>query len=113
MSNLRSDCRDLVKDREAGDVWRTHIERLCYQIDEVEERWHAAERKLNAAREALEQIVCTEGEDRGVVMVDHESPTRYDSERKCQVYLCENFSPLGDALISLWDGLQRDVELSR
>jgi hypothetical protein len=106
MSNLRSDCRDLVKDRPAGDVWRTHVERLCFQIDEVEERWHSAERKLKAARDALGQIVCTEGVDRGLVMVDHESRTTYDAELKYQVYVCENFSPLGDALIALWDVLQ-------
>lgn len=106
MSNLRSDCRDLVKNRSAGDVWRTHVELLCFQIDEVEERWHAAEKKLKSAREALKEIVCTVGEDRGVIFVDHESPTQYDAGLKCQVYLHENFSPLGDALISLWNEIQ-------
>ena len=45
MSNLRSDCRDLVKDLPAGDVWKAHVERLCLQIDAVEECWHSAERK--------------------------------------------------------------------
>jgi len=60
-------------------------------------------RRLKAAREALEKIVCTEGVDRGLILVDHESPTRYDAEMKCQVYVHENFSPLGDALIALWD----------
>lgn len=106
MSNLRSDCRDLVKGRPAGDTWRAHVERLCYQIDDVEERWHAAERKLKAARDELENIVCVSGEDCGVILVDHESPVRYDKDLKCQVYLHEHFSPLGGALISLWNTLR-------
>lgn len=54
----------------------------------------------------LESIVCTEGCDRGVVLVSHESPTHYDPEEKCQVYDHENFSPLGDALIALHDTLK-------
>lgn len=117
MSNLRSDCRDLVADLPAGDVYRSHIERLCYQIDEVEERWLAAERnrqtaekKLQAARKALENIVCTVGQDRGVILLDHEGRTQYDKDLNCQVYLCENFSPLGDALIDLWKTIDGDVE---
>ena len=47
MSNLRSDCRALVADREPGDVWRTHIERLCHQIYYIEELWHEAVRERN------------------------------------------------------------------
>lgn len=49
MSNLRSDCRELVKDLPPGDVYRAHIERLCFQIDELEERWLKATSKLNKA----------------------------------------------------------------
>lgn len=53
MSNLRSDCRNLVKDRPGGDVWKTHIECLCHQIDAIEETWHAAERKARDAEAKL------------------------------------------------------------
>ena len=61
--------------------------------------------QLARAREQLEKIVCTEGQDRGLVLQDHESPMRYDKKLKCQVFQCENFSPLGDALILLWEQL--------
>lgn len=51
---------------------------------------------------AIREIVCTEGEDTGMIMLSNDSPTRYDAERKCHIYIHENFSPLGDAMISLW-----------
>jgi len=54
MSNLRSDCLDLVKDRPAGDVWRTHIELLCAQIDTVEASWHESERNLKELYKTIE-----------------------------------------------------------
>lgn len=53
MSNLRSDCRDLVKDLPAGDTWKCHIERLCHQVDQIEETWHAAERRAVDAEAKL------------------------------------------------------------
>ncbi len=69
-------------------------------------------RQLTEARNQLDQIVCTRGQDRGLVLKDPESPTKYDEELKCQVYQCENFSLLGDALISLWDQLTEATESS-
>jgi len=60
------------------------------------------ESKLVSIARKIKQIVCTEGEDTGVVILSNDSPTQYDAERKCEVYLHDNFSPLGDALISLW-----------
>lgn len=108
MSNLRSDCRELIQGRPAGDTWKVHIEALCQQIDVIEESWHAAERKarslteqLESARDHIETIVEPTGEDAGVILLSDDSPTRYDPNRKCQVYLHENFSPLGDALVLL------------
>lgn len=62
--------------------------------------------RLAKARELLESIVCTEGEDRGIVLVDHEAPTVWDDTLKCDRYTHDNFSPLGDALIKLWDAIQ-------
>lgn len=57
--------------------------------------------QINAIRDALEQIVVTEGEDTGVVLLSDDAPTKYDPERQCQVYTHDNFSPLGDALVAL------------
>lgn len=61
-------------------------------------------RKLAAIRDALAEIVISEGEDAGVILLSDESPTHYDAEAKCQVYDHENFSPLGDALVSVLIG---------
>lgn len=49
MSNLRSDCRALVENLPPGDTYRAHILCLCAQIDQIEDHWHAAERKAKAA----------------------------------------------------------------
>ena len=101
MSNLRSDCRDLVKDRPAGDVWKTHVEALCHQIDELENRWHKANQRIKAIREDLEEIVCTEGEDAGVVLLSDDGITHVEEieGRKVTVYDNPYFSDLGAALI--------------
>jgi len=63
-----------------------------------------AERDRLAAsmRQRIEKIVCTEGVDKGVVLLSNEGPTHYDEEVDGQVYDHEYFSPLGDALIGLW-----------
>jgi hypothetical protein len=58
-------------------------------------------RKLNEISLALENIVVSEGEDAGVLLMSHESPTHYDETLKCQVYDHPHFSELGDALVSL------------
>ena len=60
---------------------------------------------VDKAKTILSRIVCTEGEDRGVVLLDNEGRTNWDEERQCHVYVNDNFSPLGDALIELWDAL--------
>jgi hypothetical protein len=62
MSNLRSDCRDLVSNLPVGHVMRSHMERLAHQLDHVEELWHAAERKATKAVDrvnALEAAITT------------------------------------------------------
>lgn len=59
--------------------------------------------RIARIREKLKQIVCTEGDDRGVVLLSQESPTYYDEHLKAHVYKHLHFSPLGDALIELWD----------
>lgn len=105
MSNLRSDCRDMVKDLPAGDKWKVHIQALCNQIDLIEGWLHEANRRLKAIRETLGEAVCTEGCDKGVVMLSQDGPTHPETinGKTIQVYDHEYFSPLGDALIAAWD----------
>lgn len=57
--------------------------------------------KLASIRTQIEDIVCTEGEDKGLILLSHDGPTHFDPERKIQVYDHEFFSPLGDAMIAL------------
>jgi len=58
-------------------------------------------RRLDVIRQKLDEIVVSEGEDAGVILLSSESPTHFDPAAKCQVYDHQNFSPLGDALVSL------------
>lgn len=58
---------------------------------------------VDAMLAKINEIVVTEGIDKGVVLLSQEGPTHYDTELKVQVYDHENFSPLGDALIELHD----------
>ena len=59
---------------------------------------------IAAIREKLRQIVVTEGEDAGVILLSWESPMHQEEHggRTIQVYDHEYFSPLGDALMELW-----------
>lgn len=59
-------------------------------------------RRLEAIRKKLELIVCTTGQDAGVVYLSDEAPTHYDQEQQMQVFDLQYFSPLGEALISLY-----------
>lgn len=59
------------------------------------------------AIEFLETIVCTEGEDKGVILIDHKATFDWSEEYKCQVYRNEYFTPLGDALIALHEILTK------
>ena len=65
-------------------------------------RIRSLEKLVSEMREAIEQIVCTDEIDRGVIMLSSESPTHYDHTTKCLVYDMEHFSELGDAMVSLW-----------
>lgn len=72
MSNLRSDCRDLLERDPPNKTWQAHIKCLIAQIDELEENWHAAERNagqlLKACQLAQESIVATlRGETGGIL----------------------------------------------
>jgi hypothetical protein len=54
MSNLRSDCRAIAGRLPAGDLYRAHLICCCAQIDEIEEYWHAAERRARDAEYKVE-----------------------------------------------------------
>lgn len=56
MSNLRSDCRDLIaKHRdEMPNVIRVHFEAALHQIDQIEDFWHAATKAEMAAERSLD-----------------------------------------------------------
>lgn len=49
----------------------------------------------------LGEAVISEGEDSGVILLSHDSPTQYDATLGCHVYLHDHFSPLGDHLVRL------------
>lgn len=56
MSNLRSDALHFASTMTIDSPCSTYITRLCCQIDEVEERWHKAERDLAAAHARIERL---------------------------------------------------------
>ena len=58
---------------------------------------------VSNAKDRLDEIVVTSGEDRGVILMSSESPMHYDKDLKCHVYDVENFSDLGNALVKLFD----------
>lgn len=60
---------------------------------------------LEEIKQQLEEIVCTEGEDRGVILKSWDSPMHLEKVGAVEmsVYDHQNFSELGDALIKLYD----------
>lgn len=81
---------------------KTALEKMREANEAMLARLDAADR-IDLIREKLREIVCVEGCDRGIVLLSHDSPTHYDPVLECQVYDHENFSPLGDALIELYE----------
>ena len=104
MSNLRDDCREIVKDLPVGDTIRSHMERVCNQLDYIESLWHKANKRLAECRAILETAVCIHEPDVGVVLLSQDSPTHTErmNDRSFQVYDLDYFSPLGEALIAAW-----------
>jgi len=58
---------------------------------------------IDSARAKLQEIVCTEEVDAGVVLLSNDGPTHKEKlgDREFEVYDHQYFSPLGDALIEL------------
>lgn len=59
-------------------------------------------RTIEAVRSKLEDIVCTEGEDAGVVLLSTEAPYEPERVNGIPVYQLEYFTPLGEALMDLY-----------
>jgi len=92
-----------------SQVLREHIEQCPeHPVSKLKHR-------LVYACEQLKHIVCTEGEDAGVILLDHEGSThpKEINGRTVQVYDHDYFSPLGDALIHLYETLhsQKDGDV--
>lgn len=62
--------------------------------------------QLEEAREILEEIVSIDEPDKGIVLIDPDSPTYWCHEKKAWVYRYVYFSRLGGALIELHDKLK-------
>lgn len=77
-------------------------------VDNTEQRVLALEKQLAEARTLLEKIVVVDGQDKGVVLKDTESPTYYEHAVEGWVYKYQHFSQLGDALIELHEKLKQD-----
>lgn len=70
---------------------------------------HTLQGVIAAIRAKLETIVATDPVDRGVVLLSYDSTTHKETrlingnESVVNVYDNEHFSPLGDALIEVWE----------
>lgn len=58
--------------------------------------------RFNAIKAKVEEIVCTKGEDAGVVMLSNDAPATRVEGFDHPVYDLEYFSPLGEALIEVY-----------
>jgi len=91
--------KTILRQTAEADGFRYVVERR--HLNEAADYIELLETRIHAIRTALEEIVVPDGIDAGVILLSDASPTKYDPEAKCQVYLHENFSPLGDALVAL------------
>ena len=68
-------------------------------------RYRDAQARLARIRSMMEDIVCTQGIDKGIILVSDDAPTHREiiDGKTVVVYNHEYFSPLGDALIKVWE----------
>ncbi|TXH55020.1 MAG: hypothetical protein E6Q97_09725 [Desulfurellales bacterium] len=71
------------------------------QRESAERELQNCRTRLHRVSSQLDEIVISEGEDAGVILLSSDSPTHYDADKRCQVYDNEYFSPLGKALVSV------------
>ena len=106
---------EALKNAEPVPMDDAEIDRILDNIRRREERIARGEpdlsqsQRLALIRDKLQEIVCTEPPDDGVVLLSSDGPTRQPTpeERargwKGEVYVHDHFSPLGDALMELWE----------
>lgn len=87
---MLANCKRFIERRCEGGKWPSYAE---------------LESRLAKIAAVLETAVCTEGCDKGVVLLSDYGPTHTEvvDGRPMQVYDHEYFSPLGDALIAAWE----------
>lgn len=113
IAELRNAVDSLLADRETAR--RLEIQRDAYVIagDHLSAELARLRERVALAKSKLAEVVCTEGCDRGVVLLSSDGPTHFEiyDSRKYEVYDHENFSPLGDALINLWEIINGKEEI--
>jgi len=99
-------------DRFNQGVKLRHLNNAILQFQDVYIA-NPADNNVDKFKEMLGKIVCTEGIDMGVVLLNNDGPTHFEKtmttegERTVQVYDHMYFSPLGDALIELWEEMNK------
>lgn len=78
------------------------VEISVKDLEPVIRTLEGAKRHNERIKAAIEKIVCVEGDDEGVILVDPESHTEYDPVRHAIVYKNQYFSQLGESLVKLW-----------
>ncbi len=79
---------------------------LARKLNAAEAENRALKARVERAQKALESIVVTEGCDAGVVLLSADnSPKTFDKQSQSWVYDLEYFSPLGEALMTLYKNL--------
>lgn len=93
-----------------------HVERCeKHPMRAVVEERNRLLARLNKIAITLETAVCTDGCDKGVVLLSDHGTTHVEhiDRRGVQVYDHEYFSPLGDALIAAWELARNDAFAAR
>ena len=77
---------------------------LRFPVGSVIRHVETLERTLSDVRKAIERIVCTEGEDAGVVLLSQDGVTHREviDGKTVHVYDLKYFSPLGEVLMGMY-----------
>lgn len=81
-------------------------EAVHWDLAAAQEKIQQLQDQLKVATTMLEFIVSVEEPDKGIVLIDPDSPTYWCHEKKAWVYRYAYFSRLGKALIELHDKLK-------
>lgn len=80
-----------------------HYETDYEALERVTTERDALADRLKTIAALLEEAVCTEGCDKGVILLSDHGTTHREEGVSCPIYDHEYFSPLGDALIAAWE----------